>query len=162
MDEVPKGKKKVSGVVLAPNELVHKVLSGGIPKKVSDVISGVPGRLENFISTQINMVNGQWNTLIESIRNASLLATGEKGYDKKKIIDLGECLAIGNVSGSNAPEVSPYNAATGLSLVVTNLVKPPINGAIITFTDKYSVFKLEISAIFIEQANTAADEKKKT
>ncbi|KAI8048492.1 hypothetical protein BDF21DRAFT_404796 [Thamnidium elegans] len=121
MDEVPKGKKKVSGVVLAPNELVHKVLSGGILKKVSDVISGVPGRLENFISTQINMVNGQWNTLIESIRNASLLATGEKGYDKKKIIDLGECLAIGNVSGSNAPEVSPYNAATGLSLVVTNL-----------------------------------------
>ncbi|KAG2236442.1 hypothetical protein INT48_003232 [Thamnidium elegans] len=159
MDEVSKGKKKVSGAALAPNELVHKALSGGVPKKLGEVISRVPGLLEKFVSTQTNMVNGQWNTLIESIRNTSLLASGGKDDGKKKRIDLGECIAICDVSGSmmggsDDPEMSPYNAAIGLSLIVTNLAKPPFNGAIITFTDNPYVLKVNTSDTFTEQVNT--------
>lgn len=162
MDDVAKGNKKVSGATLTPNELVYKAINGGIPKKLAELVGKVPGLTEKYISTQSNLVNGQWNTLIESIRNTSLLASGGKENKKKKKVDLGECIAICDVSGSmmsgaDKPEEVPYNAAIGLSLVITNLAKPPFNGAVITFSQDPSVVKVDTSLTFTEQVKKITD-----
>lgn len=163
MDQVAEGKKKVSGATLTPNELVHRVRTGDVPKKLADVINRVDGLLEKYIDTQKNLVNGQWNTLLESIRDTSLLAGGsDNGDKKKKKIDLGECIAICDVSGSmmsgaDKPELQPLNAAIGLSLAVSNLAKPPFNGAIITFTHQPKVFMVDTSLTFTEQVEEILD-----
>jgi hypothetical protein len=166
MDKVSKGTKKVSGATLGPHDLVHRVRTGAVPPKLSGILSKVPGALEMFIETQKKLVNGQWDTLLGSIRDTSLLAGGglDKNGKKKKRIDLGECLAVCDVSGSmmsgcnaNEPEKQPLNAAIGLSLIVSNLAKPPFNGAIITFTDRPALFKVNTDQTFTEQVNTVLD-----
>ncbi|CAO3637816.1 unnamed protein product [Mucor hiemalis] len=162
MAEVSAGTKKVSGATIAPNELVYRVIYGNIPKSVASFIRKAPELSLKYTTAQTELVNGQWNTLIESIRNTSALASNkDKDGNEKKSIDLGECMAICDVSGSmmcganfNEPEKQPLNAAIGLSLVVSNLAKPPFNGAIITFTSEPSLFKVKTDLTFTEQVNT--------
>lgn len=159
MAQVAEGTKKVSGATLGPNELVFRASQTGLPKNLLKVISDQPELMEKFTSSQENLVNGQWDTLIKSIRDTSLLAANkddENKTKKKKKIDLGECLAICDVSGSmmcgaDKPENQPLYAAVGLSLVVTNLAKHPFNGAIVTFTDVPSAFKVDTNKPFSDQ-----------
>lgn len=160
MEDVAQGKRKVSGATLAPNELVYRVVEGNIKPKLRSLIDGVPGLTEKFFATQTNMINGQWDTLLGSIRDTSLLAC-DKDTSKKRV-DLGECLAICDVSGSMfggsiKPEMSPYYAAIGLSLIVANLAKPPFNGAIITFTDQPDLLKVDTNLSFSEQVKIIAE-----
>jgi hypothetical protein len=166
MDKVANDTKKVSGATLGPHDLVHRVRTGGMPAKLKETLSKTPGLLEKFIETQKQLVNGQWDTLLGSIRDTSLLASGglEKNGKKKKRIDLGECIAICDVSGSmtdgynpGEPEKQPLNAAIGLSLIVSNLAKPPFNGAVITFTNRPALFKVSTDQTFTEQVNTILD-----
>lgn len=162
MAEVSAGTKKVSGATLGPNELVHRVMTGSIPKSMEGFLRKAPELSQEYTKAQTELVNGQWNTLIESIRNTSVLANSkDKDGNGKKRIDLGECMAICDVSGSmmgganiNEPEKQPLKAAIGLSLVVSNLAKPPFNGAIITFTSEPSLYKVKTDLTFSEQVNT--------
>ncbi|CEP12093.1 hypothetical protein [Parasitella parasitica] len=164
MDEVAEGNKKVSGATLGPNELAFSACQGGnLPQQITKVVSNNPELLQKFISSQENLINGQWNTLIKSIRDTSLLVKSkeEDGSNdkKKKKVDLGECLAICDVSGSmmsggDKPENQPLYAAIGLSLVVTNLAKHPYNGAVVTFTDNPKAFKVDTSKPFCDQVKT--------
>ncbi|KAI8975333.1 hypothetical protein BDF20DRAFT_976701 [Mycotypha africana] len=151
MQEVAQGKKKVSGATLGPHELVHQVQTGNA-------------------SAQKQMVNGQWETLISSLRNTSLLQQqpeNEEGKDsqmkkkkKAKRVDLGECIAVCDVSGSmfcnysTKPENAPIYAAIGLSLVITNLAKPPFQGGIITFSAEPELFHVDTNKPFSEQVET--------
>ncbi|OAC99797.1 hypothetical protein MUCCIDRAFT_146920 [Mucor lusitanicus CBS 277.49] len=148
MSEVARGTKKVSGATLGPNELVYRACNGDLPKNLMKVLKDQPGLSEKFIAAQEQLVNGQWDTLIKSIRDTSLLA-----------VDLGECLAICDVSGSmmcggDKPENQPLYAAIGLSLVITNLAKRPYNGAVVTFTDRPQAFKVDTDKPFSDQVKT--------
>lgn len=159
MDSVADGTRKVSGATLGPHELVYKVREGGnIDPKLEKMFQIMPELRQKFIGAQGNMVNGQWDTLIQSIRETALLSTDEKDKSKKKKIDLGDCIAICDVSGSmmcggTSPETAPLNAAIGLSLVVTNLAKPPFNGALITFSSNPELFNIDTTKTFTEQVN---------
>jgi hypothetical protein len=166
MDEVAKGNKKVSGATLGPHDLVHCVRTGDVPPKLSRLFSNSPELLVQYIETQKQMINGQWDTLLGSIRDTSLLTGGglDKNGKKKKRIDLGECLAVCDVSGSmmagansDEPQKQPLNAAIGLSLIISNLAKPPFNGAIITFSHDPTLFKVDTNQTFTEQVNTVLD-----
>lgn len=166
MDEVAKGNKKVSGATLGPHELVHRVRSGGLPAKLADLLRSEPDMLDKFLKMQQQLVNGQWDTLLSSIRDTSLLSGGglDKNGKKKKRIDLGECLAVCDVSGSmmcgayeDEPEKQPMNAAIGLSLIVSNLAKPPFKGAMISFTDRPSLFEVNTDQTFTDQVNTVLE-----
>lgn len=161
MNDVASGKKKVSGATLSPNQLVFSACEDGIKPNLRKLVDSVPGLAEKFLSAQSSLVNGQWNTLLGSIRDTALLSCDKKDTNKKKI-DLGECLAICDVSGSMMcgglkPEMAPYYAAIGLSLIVTNLAKPPFNGAIITFTSEPDVLKVDTSLTFSEQVKILTD-----
>ncbi|KAK4512795.1 uncharacterized protein ATC70_003502 [Mucor velutinosus] len=167
MNEVARGVKKVSGATLGPNELVYRVCNADLPKNLMKVLKEQPGLNEKFIAAQEQLVNGQWDTLIKSIRDTSLLAVEKEegdGKAKKKKVDLGECLAICDVSGSmmcggDKPENQPMFAAIGLSLVITNLAKPPYNGAVVTFTDKPKAFKVDTDKPFSDQVKTVMSSK---
>ncbi|KAL7324576.1 hypothetical protein PS15p_209753 [Mucor circinelloides] len=163
MSEVARGVKKVSGATLGPNELVYRVCNGDMPKNLVKVLKDKPDLNQKFITAQEQLVNGQWDTLIKSIRDTSLLAVDkEEDSDKskkKKKVDLGECLAICDVSGSmmcggDKPENQPMYAAIGLSLVITNLAKHPYNGAVVTFTDRPHAFKVDTDKPFSDQVKT--------
>ncbi|KAI8642378.1 hypothetical protein BD408DRAFT_416687 [Parasitella parasitica] len=164
MKDVAKGNKKVSGATLGPNELAFSACRGGdLPQHLAKVVSSDPELLQKFISSQETLVNGQWNTLIKSIRDTSLLVKtkeeDDKSNGKKKKVDLGECLAICDVSGSmmsggDKPENQPLYAAIGLSLVVTNLAKHPYKGAVVTFTADPKAFKVDTEKPFSDQVKT--------
>ncbi|GAN04138.1 conserved hypothetical protein [Mucor ambiguus] len=162
MSEVARGAKKVSGATLGPNELVYRACNSDLPKSLMKVLKSQPDLSEKFMTSQEHLVNGQWDTLIKSIRDTSLLAVDKEegdGKTKKKKVDLGECLAICDVSGSmmcggDKPQNQPMFAAIGLSLVITNLAKRPFNGAVVTFTDRPQAFKVDTDKPFSDQVKT--------
>ncbi|KAI9486806.1 MAG: hypothetical protein EXX96DRAFT_550677 [Benjaminiella poitrasii] len=161
MEKVSMGKKKVSGATLGPHELVYRARTDGIDEKMSKSLKKIPEAIEKYKEVQKMLLNGQWNTLVESIRDTALIDTSSTTDQAKKKIDLGECLAICDVSGSmiwsgasdSDPAKFPINAAIGLSLVVSNLAKPPFNGALITFTDTPRLFEVDTRAPFTEQVD---------
>ncbi|CAO3661730.1 unnamed protein product [Rhizopus stolonifer] len=154
LDEVAQGKKKVSGETVTPNSLVYRACNPVRIKGIEKFTSKVPDATERLATAEKNLVNGQWNTLLKGLRDTSQLNV-KKDVESKKT-DLGECIAICDVSGSmtwgNAEEENkPYNAAIGLSLVITNLAKPPFNGAVITFSSSPTLFKIDTSLPFSDQ-----------
>ncbi|KAI8383017.1 hypothetical protein BD560DRAFT_385792, partial [Blakeslea trispora] len=164
MEELSKGKRKVSGATLGPHELVYRCLDQGIDKNIQSVLLKNPEMQEKLQSMTNTAVDAQWDTLIKSIRDTSLLQCDDEADDKKtksRKVDLGDCLAICDVSGSmfsgndpKHPEMAPYYAAVGLSLVITNLAKPPFNGAVITFSAEPEMFKVDTHAKFTDQVDT--------
>ncbi|OBZ87094.1 hypothetical protein A0J61_04851 [Choanephora cucurbitarum] len=156
MDELSQGKRKVSGATLGPHELVHRFRTRDIDDNLRSLLQQNAELYEKFSSMKATTINAQWDTLIKSIRETSLLNCDDSKKSKK--VDLGDCLAICDVSGSmfsgndpKYPEMAPFNAAIGLSLVITNLAKPPFNGAIITFSAEPEMFKVNTSAKFTDQ-----------
>lgn len=154
LDEVAKGTKQVSGETLAPNDLVYRAAKLDVPKSVEKIVQKVPGAITRLAEAEKNLVNGQWNTLIQGLRETSQLDV-TKSNNKK--IDLGECIAICDVSGSmlsgfGVPEKDcPYYAAIGLSLIIANLAKPPFNGGLITFSARPELVKIDTSLPFSDQ-----------
>ncbi|CEG78905.1 hypothetical protein RMATCC62417_13441 [Rhizopus microsporus] len=152
LDKVAKGKKKVSGETITPNSLVYRILSG-TSERMSEIMTALPSAGERLKEAVLKLANGQWNTLIEGLRNTSLLDAKD---GLKERVDLGECIAICDVSGSmygsrGKGENTPLYAAIGLSLVIANLAKPPFNGALITFSHKPTLFHIDTSLPFSKQ-----------
>ncbi|KAI8888681.1 hypothetical protein K501DRAFT_282743 [Backusella circina FSU 941] len=152
MEKVATGEKKVSGSTLQPNQLVYKVFYPSLPESLMKILNTRPEIHAKFMEMGYNLVNGQWDTLINSIRNAGKIDNPTKGH-----VGLGECMAVCDVSGSmygggdSKPENQPIFAAIGLSMVISNLAKPPFNGRVITFTDVPSLLKIDTSMSFSNQ-----------
>ncbi|KAG1474473.1 hypothetical protein G6F56_000341 [Rhizopus delemar] len=154
LDEVAQGTKKVSGETVTPNNLVHRVCNPVRVKNIEKFTSKVPDSIERLATAEKNLANGQWDTLLKGLRDTSQLNV-KKDIESKKT-DLGECIAICDVSGSMSwanveEENKPYYAAIGLSLVITNLAKPPFNGAVITFSSEPTLHKIDTSLPFSDQ-----------
>jgi hypothetical protein len=131
------GKKKISGATLMPHELVHQAIES------SPEVDGPVGMAKKRSTAelkrkmQIRVVEAQWKTMIERLRESG---------------SLDNSIAICDVSGSMGwlgyhrnNRVQPIYPAISLSLVLAQLAKPPFNNAFITFSSKPKFHQLDPS-----------------
>jgi len=154
--KVETGKKSISGATMLPHELVAQIialdekLSSGSKKKWKKLPT-TPALIEAR-KIQTRVIEAQWKTLIESLREAG---------------SLDNCMAICDVSGSmgyiaaqyDKNEVPPILPAVSLSLVLASLAKPPFNGGFITFSAQPQFVQVDLTQSLAEQVTcmTRAD-----
>jgi hypothetical protein len=128
--DVASGKGTISGASMLPHNLLHEALFGGvIGTRVADL---------------------QWATLVDSIRSSS---------DK----ELANCIAVADVSGSmghisyKLPSTNAQPSAIwpciSLTLLLSELARPPWNGSFITFSDHPKVEHIDSSLSLSERAS---------
>ncbi|CAK9781457.1 hypothetical protein CC85DRAFT_325756 [Cutaneotrichosporon oleaginosum] len=125
---VASGKKTIAGASMIPHELLLKALS------TSSIISRV--------------ANLQWTALVDSIRSN---AKGE----------LTNCIAVADVSGSMGSIYYPSSGGgrveaiwpcIALTLLMTELARPPWNGAFITFSSDPEIQRVDNDLSVAERA----------
>ena len=160
MVKVETGKKSISGATMLPHELVAQIIAlekdvfGGSGKKRKKLPT-IPALIEarkTLTGTQTRVIEAQWKTLIESLREAG---------------SLDNCMAICDVSGSmgsidaqyDKNEVPPILPAVSLSLVLASLAKPPFNGGFITFSARPEYVQVDLTESLAKQVTymTRAD-----
>ena len=158
--KVESGKGSMSGAAMLPHELVAQIIAlknkeavsagggrrkGGIKKKKK--ISTIPAVVEArkaLAETKARVIEAQWKTLIESLREAGTLDN---------------CIAICDVSGSmgsiagkyDKNHVSPIFASISLSLVLASLTKPPFDAGFITFSARPQFVQVNLKQSLHEQ-----------
>ena len=139
---VESGKKTISGATLMPHELIGQIVTLGADAQF------IPGSSAKFATlkewrkklaeTQLRVVEAQWKTLIERLRESGALENA---------------VAICDVSGSmgtfdskyNKHHVQPIFPAVSLSLVLAQLAKPPFNNGFINFSQHPQFVRLDPS-----------------
>jgi hypothetical protein len=136
------GKKKISGATLMPHELVRQAIEfGGSPYEAASVGRAkkptVADLKRKLAKMQVRVVEAQWKTMIERLRESG---------------SLDNSIAICDVSGSmgslgypSKGRIQPIYPAISLSLVLAQLAKPPFNNAFITFSSKPKFHQLDPS-----------------
>lgn len=118
--DLESGKTTVAGASLSPHEIAAKAYAGQpIPKRLA---------------------NQQWAAMVEAVRSSS-----EN--------ELSNCIAIADVSGSmgfigslpTAKYVQPIWPCISLTLLLTELARPPWNGTFITFSYEPTVQRIDMS-----------------
>ena len=133
--DVSTGKQQISGAVLMPSTLVKQAFEGnempnfltnrkGLGSKRSQI--GRKKLAEKMRSMQNQVINGQWNSLVQRIK--------ESGNFRSAI-------AVCDVSGSmQSPKFAdgtcPMHSSLGLSLLLAEITDPPYGGGFITFSQK--------------------------
>ena len=147
--KVETGKKSISGATMLPHELVAQIIAlenGGDGKTKMKKFS-TPSIIEAkkaLLETQKRVIEAQWKTLIESLREAG---------------SLDNCIAICDVSGSmgdiNAKydknRVAPIFPAVSLSLLLATLAKPPFNAGFITFSATPKFLQVDLTDSLADQ-----------
>ncbi|KAI5463671.1 hypothetical protein BGZ63DRAFT_353226 [Mariannaea sp. PMI_226] len=136
-ERVAEGKAKISGATLLPSLMVAQVeelrrARGGGQPSMSDLIQSKLKEIETRV------LNGQWNTLVQRIRDSGTLEN---------------CIAVCDVSGSMesptfADKTTPMHSALGLSLLIAEVAKPPFNGSFITFSARPQVVNIDLTQDF--------------
>ncbi|BEJ15868.1 hypothetical protein CspHIS471_0504730 [Cutaneotrichosporon sp. HIS471] len=128
---VAAGKKSISAASLVPHEVLKKSLDS---KSSSAIISRV--------------ADLQWASLVDSIRSSV------KG-------ELSNCIAVADVSGSmgsvyysytSGGQVEPIWPCLALTLLMTELARPPWNGAFITFSSSPRIERVDNTLPVSERA----------
>ncbi|KAF9479389.1 hypothetical protein BDN70DRAFT_878871 [Pholiota conissans] len=125
LTSVEENKKSISGATLLPHELVAEAIKCSQPYDESKKTLGQLKR--KLASTRLRVVEAQWKTLIDNLREAGSIENS---------------LAICDVSGSmgyisggyDKRHVQPILPAVALSLVLASLSKAPWNGGFVTFS----------------------------
>ena len=135
------GTRKISGATLMPHELVRQAIElrgspfEGLRRTKKLTIADLKRKLAE---TQVRVVEAQWKTMIERLRESG---------------SLDNSIAICDVSGSmgslgHTPKgcrIPPIYPAVSLSLVLAQLAKPPFNNAFITFSSRPAFHRLDPS-----------------
>ena len=133
LDKVAAGTKTIAGASMMPHELLCQVLHGSKLRQ--------------------RVANGQWNTLVDSVRSSS---------DK----DLANCIAVADVSGSmgsiratvvDKDRPSPIFPCVALTLLMTELARPPWNGAFITFSSDPKLERVDNTLPLAERAQNLSN-----
>ncbi|KAG0700975.1 hypothetical protein DFH29DRAFT_982902 [Suillus ampliporus] len=133
LTDVESGTKHISGATLLPHELVMQAVSSVHTSPVNGKLTlqtALARQKHDLAQTQARVVEAQWATLLERLREAG---------------ELDNCIAVCDVSGSMGTVdefrsssrksfVSPIWPAISLSLILARLAKPPFNDAFITFS----------------------------
>ena len=153
--KVESGKGSISGAAMLPHELVAQIIALNKDDKVSAggkkgkkvKISTIPAVVEAkkaMAETKSRVIEAQWKTLIESLREAGTLDN---------------CLAVCDVSGSmgiihgkyDKNNVEPIFASISLSLVLASLAKPPFDAGFITFSAEPQYVQVDLKQSLQEQ-----------
>ncbi|KAI9810607.1 MAG: hypothetical protein M1827_006169 [Pycnora praestabilis] len=147
LDRVAHGKSRISGAVLMPGLLVKQARETGDPNRQlalrlqaeeSDS-GGKPAKADakklmkaKVAAIQSKALDGQWNTLVQRIRDSGMLQSS---------------IAVCDVSGSmEYPNFDdgtvPMDTSVGLSLLLAEVTQPPFGGAFITFSETPSVHRI--------------------
>jgi hypothetical protein len=157
--KVETGKNSISGATMLPHELVAQILAlknlnrdsvrcGKKSKKIVTVPAVVEAR-KAMAETKTRVIEAQWKTLIESLREAGTLDN---------------CIAVCDVSGSmgninskyNKKNVAPIFASISLSLTLASLTKPPFNAGFITFSSRPQFVQVNLQQSLEEQVTFMA------
>ena len=147
--KVETGKKSISGATMLPHELVAQIiaLENGRDGKTKMKKISTPAIIEAkkaLLETQKRVIEAQWKTLIESLREAG---------------SLDNCIAICDVSGSmgdinakyDKKRVAPILPAISLSLLLATLAKPPFNAGFITFSATPKFLQVDLTGSLADQ-----------
>lgn len=123
LDKVAYGSAKISGAILLPSQMVHKVKNSFHRGKT---LSGAHHAAEQRVA------EGQWESIVKRIKDSGSLSS---------------CIAVCDVSGSmSGPMFSdgttPMDSAIGLSLLLAEVVDGPFGGHIITFHEQPSILEV--------------------
>ncbi|KAF7428952.1 hypothetical protein PC9H_008189 [Pleurotus ostreatus] len=126
--ESERANQNISGATLMPHEIVAELVFRGAVREGSSKKQALYDMKKRLAKAQIQVLEAQWKTLVDSLREAG---------------SLDNCIAVCDVSGSmgsiseklckETPQ--PIFPAVALSLILAQLAKPPFNG-FITFADK--------------------------
>lgn len=116
IDDVAKGTAKISGAALLPSTLVSKAFC--MVQGSSAVEAAAVGDIQGGV------IDGQWNTLVQRVRDAGTLQSS---------------IAVCDVSGSmSSPRFRdgscPMDSAIGLSLLIAEVTAQPFGGGFISFS----------------------------
>lgn len=145
LTDVESGNKQISGATLLPHELVRQAAGyadaeGSCPTHAGNPLqAAIHERKRQFVKTQARVVDAQWTTLLERLREAG---------------ELDNCIAVCDVSGSMGDLlrsggsgksfcVTPILPAISLSLVLARLAKPPFKDVFITFSETPEIVVLD-------------------
>jgi hypothetical protein len=137
---VESGKKKISGATLMPHELVQQAVSLAGPQyepargTKKPTVADLKRKLALM---QVRVVEAQWQTMIERLRESGLLE------NSMAICDVSG--SMGSLSYRAKGPVEPIFPAISLSLVLSQLAKPPFSNAFITFSRKPKFHQLDPS-----------------
>lgn len=137
--KVAEGTSKISGATLLPSKLVATIRATSsrysmyMPTRKAAKKSGTKALVDKKLD-QMNakMVDGQWNTLVQRIRDSG---------------NLENSIAVADVSGSMTTPVfsdgtTPMDSAIGLGLLLAEITAPPFGGSFITFSESPQVQKV--------------------
>lgn len=155
--KVETGKKSISGAAMLPHELVAQIITldksdGAVCKGKKSKLVTIPAVVEarkSLAEIKARVIEAQWKTLIESLREAGTLDN---------------CIAVCDVSGSMGNIYSKYDknhvlpifASVSLSLLLASLTKPPFNAGFITFSARPQFVQVNLSQSLAEQVNFMA------
>ncbi|KAK1751023.1 hypothetical protein QBC47DRAFT_330378 [Echria macrotheca] len=154
LEGVASGKAKISGATLLPSTLIKGVREGlhqthSLPSRPTKKKRGAKnsanvlqeGVAERIAEMERKVVDGQWKTLVQRIRDSG---------------SMDSCIAVCDVSGSMGHPVfpdgtCPMDSAIGLSLLIAEVVAPPFQGCFITFSEHPEVQRINISGTLREK-----------
>ena len=153
--KVESGKGSISGAAMLPHELVAQIISlsssgvsrvsfGGKKGREFSTNPAIVEAKKALAETKARVIEAQWKTLIESLREAGTLDN---------------CIAVCDVSGSmgriygkyDKKHVSPIFASISLSLVLASLAKPPFDAGFITFSARPEFVRVDLNQSLQEQ-----------
>ena len=144
LDRVASGKASISGATLLPSVMVKQAM-GTYQAELSDQQKKAmkPADLVKYKTQalQNRAVDGQWNSLVQRIRDSG---------------NLSSCMAVCDVSASMtwttlADGTEPIHSAIGLSLLIASVTEQPFGGAYISFHNDPHVHRVDTSKSFGEQ-----------
>ncbi|KAH7150376.1 hypothetical protein B0J13DRAFT_550051 [Dactylonectria estremocensis] len=143
---VAEGKANISGATLLPSTLMQKVRSQeSAYSELSEERKAAMSPAELIKSKvgiiESKVVDGQWNTLVQRIKDSGSLENS---------------LAICDVSASMfsplfPDKTTPMDSAIGLSLLIAEVTKPPFGGSFVTFSSEPEVVTLDLSKSLAEK-----------
>jgi hypothetical protein len=134
IQDVVKGNVKISGATLLPSTLIAKA------RKLAKRSLGTRGnkdvkalKLAAELDVQREVIDGQWNTLVQRVCDAGTLASS---------------IAVCDVSASmDYPKFKdsscPMDSAIGLSLLISSVTTAPFGGGFISFRQKPTYIRLK-------------------
>lgn len=151
IDKVARGKARISGATLLPSTLIKEV------REASRFYGGShPGTLarkrkrgmKDLVEMRIKVktMDGQWKTLVQRMKDSGTLEN---------------CIAVADVSGSMTypqfPDgTCPIDSSIGLSLLISEVTKPPFGGTFITFSNTPTVEKIDLSKGLLDKFSSLA------
>ena len=133
IEKVASGKAKISGATLLPSTLVARVNSNKYVYSSPTKGKGADVMVEKKVKDmQLKVVDGQWNTLVQRIKDSGTLESS-----------IAVCDVSGSMTGPRFPDgTCPMDSSIGLSLLLAEVTKPPFGGAFITFSNRPQVMRV--------------------